>query len=234
MKNLTLTLIALFLSFFSYTQEKMNMFGAEIYRLGSINAEKIVNGNMLFSAENEKVSHITTNFIIEESIDDVGMYSEVDLSFITTLLTLKDTQNYNSSLSFLIGAFFNEKPIRLGAINTYIGFGADFDLSFSRIYVDNSNRSIDGGTIGLNSRIDFELNDFLFLHNSITRGGWKSAEAEKWEFKSTIGFKIIKGLGFAYSFNFMSLKNDYDSKSGETINEKSRHTYNNFSILAVF
>lgn len=95
-------------------------------------------------------------------------------------------------------------------------------------------RSIDARTIGINSRIDFEFNDFFFLHNSITRGWRKSTQAKKWDIKSTIGVNLINGLGLAYGVNFINLSKDYEDKSGNSVYEESNHLYNNFSIIAIF
>ena len=221
-----LTFLTLSLNVFA--QDKIRLWTQEPYRAGRVlSFERVTNGELSYEASNLKIRNFVFNHFIEEDI----AYARVDLSLMQLVLFNSEV-NRHWSYNVTLGAFLNETPIKLGSnINSYIGLGADFDLTNTDIVINGVKETdFSTGTIGLNIRYDIEFGDWILLQNSFTRGWWKSASAVKYDYRALIGIKIIDGLYFTISPNYLFHSKIDDGDVNSLREEKAWHFNINYGV----
>lgn len=209
------------------SQEKKSIWIQEPYRTGNIiSFKRYVDGTETLGSSGERVR----NFIYNHYVEEFGVYSRVDLSIMQLILA---ERSKHWSLRFLLGFFWNEQPIKLGSnINSYIGTGVDFDLTFTEIFTNGTKLTDFGtGTIGLNLRYDIEFGESFIIQNSVTRGWWRPNEAVKWDFVSLFGVNIYNGIYLTVAPNFLSSSLIISDENTPTVTkETSRQFYINYGI----
>lgn len=216
--------------FTSNAQLSGDYLGQEVFRHGSIiNYTRQLDGVQTTQRGNESVSNVIYNIQYETD----GIYSRIDFSLIPLVIFNQD-QNLYWSYNLTLGAFLNESPLEFGVVSMYYGLGVDFDLS-TFVFDDGAGtrQSFESGTIGLNLRADLEILEFIQIRNSLTRGWWRPDNANRWDFRSTIGVEVIDGLYLTVAPNYLFVSNDKEGDAG-MITEQSSQFYVAYGIGTEF